>query len=135
VTALATALVELCAADRFDRLEAFVATALHHAGVWASPRVTDGISQCRVAHRDHGRAPLVARIWEIDQTQHVLWLDLHLDGDCGRWTLRYDPEGSPRRVRDAFDSVSNAADNAWRVTLSGELTIRGGALLPAPIGR
>ena len=65
--------------DLSDLLESFVAGTLADAGVWSSPRVSDGLVAYRIVERGPTRVRVCGRIWEIDQTQRSFWLD----GMCG----------------------------------------------------
>jgi hypothetical protein len=110
-------------ADIGPAIESFAAAVLHESGVWSSPRVSDGVVAYRVIDRSAGRIRVLARVVEIDQTQHLLWLELEADETSRTvsWTLHYDVDASvgERKARHAFDLIADPTDVEWRVRLSG----------------
>lgn len=111
--------------DLREPLESFVSHRLHEAGVWSSPRVSDGVSSYRLVERGAGRMRLCGQIWEIDQTQH--WFCIDVEWQEGTpptaiWKLFFDVDDtdmSPRRARLAIDSIDDPAQVQWRVALTG----------------
>jgi hypothetical protein len=85
-------------ADLREPLEHFVASALFDAGVWASPRTSDGIAALRVVERGDGG-------------ERVVTWSLFFDIDAARM--------SERRARNAIDCMQAATDVEWRVSLGG----------------
>jgi hypothetical protein len=100
------ALISL-APGQTDALDRFVGTCLTDAGLWESPRTSDGISDIvRVVERSPQRLRVSGRIWSIDQVLHTFWLELQRapSGDDMIWCLYFDiAESSPRRTRNALD--------------------------------
>ncbi|HVK77912.1 MAG TPA: hypothetical protein VM734_31615 [Kofleriaceae bacterium] len=111
-------------ADR-DDLEEVLATLLHAAGVWDSPRTSDGVDRWRVVTREPTRVRLCGRVWTIDQQLHGFWLDVRRDDPAApaTWTLYLDVDDpSRRRARDAIDLIDAPDQVAWRHTVSGKAT-------------
>jgi hypothetical protein len=111
-----------------ETLESFVAHCLADAGVWSSPRESDGVSSYRVVERGHTRLRACGKIWEIDQTQHVFWVDVEWDRGTSQvvWTLFFDVDDralTPRRARHAADVVMDPGEVGWRTTLSGRAAL------------
>jgi hypothetical protein len=103
-----------------DDLERFLGERLAEAGVWATPRESEGVRDVRIVVDGPWRARMVGEIWTIDQVVHVFWLDLEADGaDRVAWRLFYDVLTSPRRARNALHIVERPEDARWRVELSG----------------
>jgi hypothetical protein len=106
-------------------LAAFVSQRLFEAGVWSSPRVSDGVSSYRVMERGRGALRLCGRIWDIDQSQHSFWLDLEWepgDKQGANWKLFFGVDEtamSPRRARLAIDCIEAPNQVTWRVALTG----------------
>lgn len=111
--------------DLREPLESFISHRLHEAGVWSSPRASDGISSYRVVERGPGRVRLCGRIWEIDQTQHSFCLDVEWQEEAQSgaiWRLFFDIDDtamSPRRARLAIDAIDDPTQVQWRVALTG----------------
>jgi hypothetical protein len=104
-----------------SQLESFLGDRLHEAGVWESPRSSDGISALREIERTSVRARLCGQIWEIvEQSLHAFWLDVERSADDVRWTLYFGAiVDSPRRARNAAYALSDPGEVEWNVTLSG----------------
>jgi hypothetical protein len=106
-------------------LEQFVSRALADAGVWSSPRVSDGVMSYRMVDRASTRMRMNGRIWDIDQKLHPFWLDVERGGAPGApatWTLYFDIDTaslSPRRARKVLDTIQDPTDIAWVVKLTG----------------
>ena len=82
---------------------------LHEAGVWDSPRVSDGIIYTRMV-----KAGVCGRLYEIDQTLHAFWLER----EGPTWRLYYDViASSPRRARNAIDEHDDPTEIEWRFVL------------------
>ena len=116
-------------------LASFVSHRLFEAGIWESPRSSDGIEQVRVVECQPARLSVCTRIFHIDQTLHWFWLDLARanPGTKISWTLHFDfVHGPSRRDRDAIHLCHRADDITWRVSLTGEGEIRDGKLVVAP---
>lgn len=110
--------------DLREALESFISDRLHEAGVWSSPRVSDGVSSYRVVERGPGRIRLCGRIWEIGQTQRSFCVDVewHDDPPGAIWKLFFDIDDvamSPRRARLAIDAIDDPTHVPWRVALTG----------------
>jgi hypothetical protein len=111
-------------ADPRDAIELFVARALFGAGLWSSPRRSDGIASYRIVEQEPTRIRVCGKIWEIDQTLHPFWLDVehHAAPAFSTWTLYFDIDAtlaSTRRARLALDTILDPGDVTWRVTLTG----------------
>ena len=119
-----------------DALDRFVSTCLADAGVWASPRTSDGVQNIdRVLDRSPERLQICGRIWSIDQVLHTFWLELQREAADGQmtWALYFDvAASSPRRARNAVHDHDRPEDIHWVATLAGEAAIRDGMLLPVP---
>jgi hypothetical protein len=68
------------------------------------------------------------KIWEIDQTQHVFWVDVEWDRGTSQvvWTLFFDVDDralTPRRARHVADVVMDPGEVEWRTTLSGRAAV------------
>lgn len=108
--------------EAIDGLDLFISHRLFEAGVWKSPRTSDGITRVRVVESEPERMSICGRIYSIDQELHSFWLDLERDalGDFVSWALFFDVVAdSPRRARDAIDCYDHANEIDWRVTLTG----------------
>lgn len=117
-----------------DALDSFIGDRLVEAGVWESPRTSDGIVSLRVVECEPNCLCVCGRIHEIDQTLHSFWLDLTCEASGSRvnWAVYFDPiASSPRRERNAIDTVDRAEDLDWRVALAGLADVRDGALVRA----
>jgi hypothetical protein len=129
------ALISL-APGQTDALDRFVSTCLADAGLWESPRTSDGVSEIvRVVETSRDRLRVCGRIWSIDQVRHTFWLELQREaaGDEMTWFLYFDvAESSPRRTRNALDDHDRPEDIHWFATLAGEATILDSVLLPVP---
>lgn len=121
---------------RTDALDAFVSACLCDAGVWATPRESDGIPTVdRVLERGPARLRVCARIYTIDQTLHPFWLEVERDpsGERATWILYLDVvERSERQAQRALATCDRPEDLAWRVILAGEAAPLGGSLRPVP---
>ena len=121
---------------RSDALDWFVGNCLSDAGIWDSPRTSDGIQAIeRVLERGPNVLRVCGRIWDIDQTLHTFWLEIARDDEGERfgWFLYFDvAESSARRARNALDNYSRADDIAWHAKLTGEATIQGDTLVIVP---
>ena len=72
-------------------LEDFVAACLCAAGVWKSPRVSDGLASSRSLLNKPDCVQLCGRIYEIDdQKLHPFFLSVTREAERVRWELRYD---------------------------------------------
>jgi hypothetical protein len=106
-------------------LESFIAARLHAAGVWSSPRLSDGIASVRVIERGPDLLRVCGEIWEIDQTRHSFCLDVSRDRgteDKATWMLFFDIDTtgmSPRRARHALDLLQEPREMPWRITITG----------------
>jgi hypothetical protein len=111
-------------------LEWFIGTCLFEAGVWASPRTSDGVNAIeRVLERGLDVLRGCGTIWEIDQSLHAFWLEIERTGDRFAWRLYYDViASSERRARNAMSNHDRPEDLEWRATLAGEATVEGNAL-------
>jgi hypothetical protein len=112
------------AADPRDAIELFIARALFDAGIWSSPRTSDGIPSYRVLEQGLTRVRVCGQIWQIDQTVHLFWLDIERRAapESSTWTLHFDIDAtsmSARRARQAFDVIQDPADITWVHTLAG----------------
>ena len=119
-----------------DALDTFVSCCLSDAGLWDSPRTSDGVPGIeRFLERSPQRLRVCGRIWSIDQVLHTFWLELLREAVEGQltWSLYFDvAESSPRRARSAVQSHDRPEDIHWVATLAGEAAIRDGMLLPIP---
>jgi hypothetical protein len=115
-------------------LEWFIGTCLFEAGVWESPRTSDGIVAIeRVGEQGPEALRARGQIWEIDQSLHAFWLEIERAGDRFAWRLYYDViASSERRAWDALSSHERAEDIEWRAAIAGEATIEGDALVFVP---
>jgi hypothetical protein len=106
-------------------LESFIAARLHDAGVWSSPRLSDGVASVRVVERGPDLLRVCGEIWEIAQTRHSFWLDFIWDRGTehgASWTLFFDIDStgvSPRRARHALDLLRDPGELPWRITVTG----------------
>jgi hypothetical protein len=113
------------ASDLRETLASFISHRLHEAGVWSSPRVSDGVSSYRVVERGRDGMRLSGRIWEIDQTEHSFCVDVEWrDGTRPEaiWRLFFDVDEtamSPRRARLAIEAIDDPSQVPWRVALTG----------------
>jgi hypothetical protein len=111
--------------DVREWLEQFVSRALADAGVWSSPRVSDGVMSYRMVDRTPTRVRICGRIWDIDQKLRPFWLDMergHAPGAPTTWTLYFDIDVaslSPRRARNILDTTQDPTDIAWVVKMTG----------------
>ena len=114
--------------DQADSLDLFISERLYEANVCAS----DGISWLRIVEREPERVRVCGRIYAIEQTLHVFWLDLEREpsGIGVTWVLYFDVVAdSPRRTRNAIDLHSHANEIDWRITLAGRGEVREGTLV------
>jgi hypothetical protein len=111
--------------DLRELLESFISHRLYEAGVWSSPRTSDGVSSYRVVERGPGGMRLCGRIWEIDQTQHSFCVDVEWQEGArpgATWRLFFDIDDtamSPRRAHLAIDAIDDPTQVQWRVALTG----------------
>ena len=92
--------------DETDALDAFISERLCEAGVWSSPRRSDGIQRVRVLEFESACVRVCGWIYEIDQTSHSFWLDLQREasGTSVSWALYFNAIAStPRGTRNAID--------------------------------
>jgi len=105
-----------------DELALFIGERLTEAGIWESPRVSDGISTLRAVERTHCSVRFCGQIWDIGQTLHTFWLDIEQSNNDLAWTLHFDPLiDSPRRARNIGYALAHPDEVEWRSTLSGRL--------------
>ncbi len=105
-----------------DELALFIGKRLTEAGIWESPRVSDGISTLRAVERTQCCVRFCGQIWDIGQTLHTFWLDIEQSNDELAWTLHFDPlVDSPRRARNIGLALADPNEVEWRATLSGKL--------------
>jgi hypothetical protein len=71
------------AADPRDAIELFISRVLFEAGVWSSPRTSDGIPSFRIIERGLTRLRVCGQIWQIDHTRHLFWLDTRASRSAG----------------------------------------------------
>jgi hypothetical protein len=124
------ALIEIaCAENPRDYVEQFVASRLAEGDVWDSPRVSDGVSLCRLIERAPERVRICGKIWEIDpQIERSFWLDVEWHHGSQReanWTLYFDIDVallSARRARHAAVVIAEPGEVAWHVVLTGKAT-------------
>jgi hypothetical protein len=112
------------AGDVSGHVERLVAGALFDAGVWTSPRESDGIQSLRVIERSPGRLRVCGKIWDIGQTLHPFWLDIEDREASGstEWTLHFDIDENStgrRRARHAPDVIREPGEVSWVHTLTG----------------
>ena len=101
--------------ESIDALDLFVSDRLFEAGVWESPRTSDGIVQVRIVESEPERMSIGGRIYSIDQELHSFWLDLEREavGSSVRWALFFDVVAdSARRARDAIDCYDHANEQS-----------------------
>lgn len=113
-----------------DSLERFVAGVLAEAGIWRSPRMSDGVQDATWA-REPGRLRVRGRIFTIEQRLHQFWLEVE-DAGVGRvgWTLYFDPRASSsRRGCHTIETADRAGDVAWSEQVDGAADVRDGALV------
>jgi hypothetical protein len=119
-----------------DALDRFVSTCLADAGLWESPRTSDGVQDIvRLVERSPERLRVCGRIWSIDQVLHTFWLELQREAMVGQltWFLYFDiAESTPRRTRNALGDHDRPEDIHWFARLAGEAVIRDSVLLPVP---
>ncbi len=108
--------------DETDALDAFISERLCEAGVWGSPRRSDGIKRVRVVEFEPACVRVCGWIYEVDQTLHSFWLDLQREGSgtSVAWALYFNVIAStPRQTRDAIDLYDRAEQLEWQVALVG----------------
>jgi hypothetical protein len=116
-------------------LEGFIADVLYRAGVWNSPRVSDGISLLRVVERSSMLARIGGKIHEISQEVHSFWLELKRDENRPEqfnWMLYFDivlDSLTPRRVATAIEAIDLPEQVSWRIALTGAATSQDAAPL------
>src|SRR5262245_46888963 len=102
-----------------EALEEFVGERLSEAGVWASPRTSDGISHVRIVELEPDAVGVCGWIYVIDdQSCHGFRLNLARQPTetLFTWSLYFDViADSPRRERSALDTHDHADEIAWRV--------------------
>jgi len=115
-------------------LEWFIGTCLFEGGVWTSPRTSDGVLEIeRVGEQEPEGLRARGKIWQIDQSLHGFWLEIERAADRFEWRIYYDViASSERRAWGALSSHERAEDIEWRVTLAGEATVGGNALVVVP---
>ncbi len=106
-------------------LEQAVASCLHAAGVWTSPRRSDGVPWYRAVERTDARVRVCGRLFTIGQVEYMFWLDVERSPDNekdGRVTLWFDADVSalsPRAGRSILELLRDPADIAWKVNVPG----------------
>jgi hypothetical protein len=121
---------------RTDALDWFIGSCLCEGGIWESPRTSDGINAIeRVLERGPDTLRVAGRIWEINQSLHTFWLELHRNDGSERfgWALYFDViQTSERRARNALSNHEDAEEIEWRVKLVGEATVQDDKLTLVP---
>jgi hypothetical protein len=120
-------------AEPSDTLDGFVSACLADAGVWKSPRTSDGVQGIeRVLEHSPERLRICGRIWSIDQELHTFWLELQRRADSEiTWRLCFDVVGSsPRRARNAVHDHDRPDEIEWSTMLAGTATTQDGTLRP-----
>jgi hypothetical protein len=115
-----------------DALDLFISHRLFEAGVWQSPRTSDGIVQLRIVESAPQRIRVSGRIYSIDQALHSFWLNIERAsrGNAVSWALFFDVvAGSPRCEMNVIDLYDEASQIDWRVTLAGHGELRDGTLV------
>jgi hypothetical protein len=109
-----------------EALDRFVADRLYEAGIWDSPRESDGVVFVRLVEHASHAVRLAGRLYTIDQKLHAFWLDLHVvDGDV-EWALHYDVvASSERRARNAIYLHDHAREIEWGTELAGRVKAHG----------
>ncbi len=108
-----------------DALEQAIVSCLHTAGVWTSPRRSDGVPWYRPVERTEARVRVCGRIFTIGQVEYTFWLDAERpagDGTDGQLTLWFDADTSalaPRAARSILELIREPSDIAWNVTVPG----------------
>jgi hypothetical protein len=107
-----------------DELERFLGEALHAAGVWSSPRDSDGVHARAFDALADGGLQVRGQIWTVeDQVLHSVWLVFEPVAESAgklRWTLYFDVDApSPRKRRDAWDLAARPEDITWHTTIHG----------------
>ena len=116
-------------------LEDFIADVLYRAGVWDSPRRSDGVSFWRVVERSPILVRIGGRIYEISQEVYSFWLDLERDQELPEqvnWTLYFDivPGSRSRRRAAMMIEVIDVPEQAeWRVALMGTAVAQAATLV------
>ena len=115
-----------------DALDSFIGHRLFEAGVWESPRTSDGIPHLRIVERAPRSVRACGQVYEIDQSLRSFWLDLRretTENDVA-WSLHFDVVGSsPAEQRNAIDVCDQAEKIDWRVILTGLGDIRDGVFV------
>ena len=111
-------------ADLEAPLEAFVAFTLFDAGIWPTPRTSDGLQSTRVVEWGPKRVRVCGKIWSIDQTLHVFWFDAddRTVPTSTAWALYLDVDKTSmnaRLARHVLDLIQDPSDVPWLVTLTG----------------
>lgn len=121
---------------RAQALDWFIGSCLSEGGIWESPRTSDGLHAIvRVLERGPDALRVCGRVYQIDQTIHAFWLELHRDGveDRFSWFLCFDiAEPSARRTKNALDNHDRFEEIEWRVKLAGEAVVDDGSLTILP---
>ncbi|HKQ73725.1 MAG TPA: hypothetical protein VJ810_08375 [Blastocatellia bacterium] len=118
-----------------DKLRSFIEDVLYQAGVWESPRMSDGISSWRLVESDPSRVRLCGRIYEISQEVYPFWLDLARDKERHEqvnWTLYFDfafAPLNPRRSAMVTEVIDVPEQAEWRVALMGAAVIQAETLV------
>lgn len=97
-------------------LDDFVAARLAAAGVWESPRISDGMVYLRVLHAAPSSVLVCGRIYEIDQSLHAFIFEAKLEGALMHWRIGYDrnaPKRMPIEVCEHFEL------SEWKFVLEG----------------
>ena len=118
-------------------LDRFISERLAEAGVWPSPRTSDGLMTLRVVEREPERVRVCGSIYEISQELHPFWLDLAASPSPGwlEWILHFDLDGlSPRHRRDAIFLAARAEELDWVTVLSGSIEVVDGVPVSSSCG-
>jgi hypothetical protein len=130
---VAADLQSLLPLEPVDALDWFVGSCLADAGLWESPRTSDGISNIdRVIERTPDALRVCGRIWNIAQTIHTFWLEIARDNDRFCWFLYFDIAESSRRARNAVDNQAVPDEIEWVARIAGEATVEADALAIVP---
>jgi hypothetical protein len=118
--------------DGDDRLGEFVSQRLFEAGVWPSPRTSDGVLYVRTVEDEVDTMRLCGLIYRIEQTVHAFWLELAAGTSPGEvaWSLWFElVGGSAQKQRNAIDLASRTDELEWEVALAGTARIEDGAII------
>ena len=112
--------------DLRESLERAIAGALFDGGVWSSPRQSDGVASYRVIEQSPSRIRICGKIWTIDQTLHLFYVDVErrdgADGPGWHWDLHFDIDiasSGKGATNRGMDAIRAPDDVTWVVNLSG----------------